>query len=415
METLDTTAQPTAPANEDYIELFGDAPAEQAAPVTADAEPEPETEPAPVSADIEIGEEPAETAERAEESVPEPVSTEFKPVKNPLLFPSGSTDNQKFVKKIQGLIMDNNGRSRPRRKEEDVEIEVDRHGRRHRRVGRGKHVVRQYEPRHDIPFTTEVRPNVIHVYGTDQCSNSDLFAYFSREYPHEIEWINDSSCNIVFKNEELAQQALKNHEIQSGKDTSGNDVGAFRQQAQRQQQQQRKRTDGNTSTPNVDSPSGLDRPLCSPPPPSPTPSSLKSEIRMEEDDSAPANQNGDDKMSSSSLANDESQREEDEEDESAMDREAEDGVRIIPWVKCVPFKAGESGVTVNLQIRQATVEDVKSENRKKSLYYKRIVDEHRNDRRNFRRTSSYSSPCKKIRLSDERSYNNDGTITITRK
>ena len=413
METLDTTAQPAAPASDDYIELFGDAPAEpEPAPVAADIEPEP----APASADIEIGDATAEATEKAEESVPEPVSTEFKPVKNPLLFPSGSTDNQKFVKKIQGLIMDNNGRSRPRRKEEDVEIEVDRHGRRHRRVGRGRHPARQYEPRHDIPFTTEVRPNVIHVYGTDQCSNSDLFAYFSREYPHEIEWINDSSCNIVFKNEELAQQALKNHEIQSGKEAYPNDANASRQLAQRQQQQQqaKRRVDGTTSTPNVDSPSGLDRPPCSPPPPSPTPSSLKSEIRMEEDDSVPANQNADDKMGSSSPVNDEAQREEEEDDESTMDREAEDGVRIIPWVKCVPFKAGQSGVTVNLQIRQATVEDVKSENRKKSLYYKRIVDEHRNDRRNFRRTS-YNTPCKKIRLSDERSYNNDGTITITRK
>lgn len=421
METLDSTELlPTAegvveaPTNNDEIELSSDAPISDQPELVADTESA-----SAITADIEISEGPNESTESSEvTSEATAVSTEFKPVKNPLLFPSMSEDNRKFVKKIQGLIMDNNGRGKPRNKDEDVEIEVDRQGRRHRRVGRGKHTARQYEPRHDIPFTTEVRPNVVHVYGTDRCSNSDLFAYFSQEYPHEIEWINDSSCNIVFKNEEFAQKALKNHEIPNGKESYDADTNSSRGQRQQQQQQQkRKAVDGSTpatTTSNIDSPPALEKPLCTPPPPSPTPSSLKSEIRVDEANSDRVNQNTEGKLNSAGPVNDDSQRDEDDEDENMLDREAEDGVRIIPWVKCRPFKAGESGVTVNLQIRQATVEDVKSENRKKSLYYKRIADEHKSERKNFRH-SSYSNPCKKIRLSDERSYNNDGTITISRK
>ena len=377
------------------------------------------------------------------------LSTVFKPVKNPMLFPTESATGRTFVKKIQDRIIDNSGRGVPRDRGEDVEIEVDRRGRRRRqrRAGCGKQrQVRQYEPRHDVPFTSEVRANAIHVYGTDHCSNSDLFAYFAREYPHEIEWINDSSCNIVFKNEEFAQQALRAHETSQGKDGDDEEAAANCNSPRLQRRQS-----SGPAPVGVDSPLMFEKPLCSPPPPSPTPSSLKSEVRVEEnanDGEGNANVNGnddscagaadgtvkdttmeDDTMGAENGGGDDgngngnsggagqmqAQKDDvDEEEDGIVDREAEDGVRIIPWVKCVPFKTGDGGFTVNLQIRQATVEDVKSENRKKSLYYKRILDEHRTDHRNFRHNSS-GNPCKKIRLSDERSYNNDGTITITRK
>lgn len=399
METLDATETITTTNNEDTNELLN-----SVLPTETVLQ---ENEPAPVSGDIEL------CGDNKSESTPDATaSTEFKPVKNPLLFPSESENSRKFVKKIQGLIVDNNGRGKPQKKNDDIEIEVevDRYGhRRYRRTARP-----QYEPRHDVPFTTEVRSNAIHVYGTDRCSNSDLFAYFSHEYPHEIEWINDSSCNIVFKNEEFAQQALKNHEIASGKDKcSSDEASSFsRQQKMAAQPLQKKKADSSavasgTTPTNVDSPVTLEKPLCSPPPPSPTPSSLKSEVRVEQ---SITQENSNSEKVSDAKVEEEEDDDDDDDDENMMDKEAEDGVRIIPWVKCVPFKAGESGITVNLQIRQATVEDVKSENRKKSLYYKRIVDEHKNDRRNFRRTS-YGGPCKKIRLSDGKSYNNGGSFT----
>jgi len=33
--------------------------------------------------------------------------------------------------------------------------------------------------------------------------------YFDRFEPTKIEWLNDSSCNVVFKNEEVVENAVK--------------------------------------------------------------------------------------------------------------------------------------------------------------------------------------------------------------
>lgn len=33
--------------------------------------------------------------------------------------------------------------------------------------------------------------------------------YFDRFEPIKIEWLNDSSCNVIFKNEEIVENAVK--------------------------------------------------------------------------------------------------------------------------------------------------------------------------------------------------------------
>ncbi|KAL4491262.1 hypothetical protein ABPG72_021648 [Tetrahymena utriculariae] len=57
--------------------------------------------------------------------------------------------------------------------------------------------------------TLEIRPEVLHVYGVDFLSTQDILSYFSRFNPEKIEWLNDSSCNVVFPTEELVEQAVQ--------------------------------------------------------------------------------------------------------------------------------------------------------------------------------------------------------------
>ena len=40
----------------------------------------------------------------------------------------------------------------------------------------------------------DLRPEVVHLHGTNEMSTSDVFSYFQSYAPRNIEWINDSSC-----------------------------------------------------------------------------------------------------------------------------------------------------------------------------------------------------------------------------
>eukprot|EP01120_Amphizonella_sp_Union-15-10_P016074 TRINITY_DN8371_c0_g1_i1.p1 TRINITY_DN8371_c0_g1~~TRINITY_DN8371_c0_g1_i1.p1 ORF type:complete len:287 (+),score=68.20 TRINITY_DN8371_c0_g1_i1:105-965(+) len=53
-----------------------------------------------------------------------------------------------------------------------------------------------------------LRPAVLHLYGTDRMSTEDIFAYFNTYSPTCIEWIDDSSCNVVFDSEEACSRVL---------------------------------------------------------------------------------------------------------------------------------------------------------------------------------------------------------------
>lgn len=62
--------------------------------------------------------------------------------------------------------------------------------------------------RHDVSTVAKFRENVVHVYGLDFLQTehmNEIFNQFDHKY---IEWINDSSANIIFKNAGCARQAL---------------------------------------------------------------------------------------------------------------------------------------------------------------------------------------------------------------
>mmetsp|Transcript_8831 Transcript_8831/g.26550 ORF Transcript_8831/g.26550 Transcript_8831/m.26550 type:complete len:295 (+) Transcript_8831:45-929(+) len=58
------------------------------------------------------------------------------------------------------------------------------------------------EPRRDALVGEAVRKNVLHLYGVDLMSTDEIKAHFGQFGPKKVEWINDSSCNIVFEDEQ---------------------------------------------------------------------------------------------------------------------------------------------------------------------------------------------------------------------
>ncbi|KAF9979741.1 hypothetical protein BGZ75_009262 [Mortierella antarctica] len=58
------------------------------------------------------------------------------------------------------------------------------------------------------PRTSTIRPDAVHLYGTDEMSTKDVLAYFEAYGPSHVEWIDDSSCNIVFPDIYSAKRAL---------------------------------------------------------------------------------------------------------------------------------------------------------------------------------------------------------------
>jgi len=47
-----------------------------------------------------------------------------------------------------------------------------------------------------------VRSEALHVFGVDFFSEKEILEYFSEGNPSKVEWINDSSCNVVFPSAE---------------------------------------------------------------------------------------------------------------------------------------------------------------------------------------------------------------------
>ncbi|KAG0346960.1 hypothetical protein BG004_000423 [Podila humilis] len=65
---------------------------------------------------------------------------------------------------------------------------------------------------HDLPNTPPrtamIRLEAVHLYGTNEMSTKDVLKYFEEYGPSHVEWIDDSSCNIVFKDNFSAKRAL---------------------------------------------------------------------------------------------------------------------------------------------------------------------------------------------------------------
>ncbi|KAF9023844.1 hypothetical protein CPC16_011167 [Podila verticillata] len=58
------------------------------------------------------------------------------------------------------------------------------------------------------PRTSMIRLESVHLYGTNEMSTKDVLKYFEAYGPSHVEWIDDSSCNVVFKDNYSAKRAL---------------------------------------------------------------------------------------------------------------------------------------------------------------------------------------------------------------
>ncbi|XP_063002504.1 nuclear cap-binding protein subunit 3 [Elgaria multicarinata webbii] len=56
----------------------------------------------------------------------------------------------------------------------------------------------------------KLRLDTIYVFGVDEMSTQDIFAYFKEYPPAHIEWLDDTSCNVVWLDEVTATRALIN-------------------------------------------------------------------------------------------------------------------------------------------------------------------------------------------------------------
>lgn len=65
-----------------------------------------------------------------------------------------------------------------------------------------------FEDRKEAPVEAERRLDVVHIYGVDLLSTKDILHYFGDYGPKYIEWINDSSANVVFNDAATAKRAM---------------------------------------------------------------------------------------------------------------------------------------------------------------------------------------------------------------
>lgn len=55
------------------------------------------------------------------------------------------------------------------------------------------------ERRRDVAVGESIRENVLHVFGVDDLSTAQVMTHFKEYGPTWCEWLNDSSCNVVFE------------------------------------------------------------------------------------------------------------------------------------------------------------------------------------------------------------------------
>lgn len=54
----------------------------------------------------------------------------------------------------------------------------------------------------------ERRPEAVHLYGVDRLSTRECMQYFEEYGPARVEWLDDSSCNVVFADPGTAKRAM---------------------------------------------------------------------------------------------------------------------------------------------------------------------------------------------------------------
>lgn len=62
--------------------------------------------------------------------------------------------------------------------------------------------------RDELAEDVELRNNTIHLFGVDFFNENEIMGFFENFNPQKIEWINDSSCNIVFEEDTNASNAI---------------------------------------------------------------------------------------------------------------------------------------------------------------------------------------------------------------
>jgi len=78
----------------------------------------------------------------------------------------------------------------------------------------------------DVLFAGEARLDAILIHGVDNMSTKDVFAYFGDFAPGSVEWIDDSSCNVVWDDDFSASRVLMTigKDIQKPADDSDDDM-----------------------------------------------------------------------------------------------------------------------------------------------------------------------------------------------
>ena len=65
------------------------------------------------------------------------------------------------------------------------------------------------EARVDPDLDAKWRSDAVHLYGVDHMTTNECMGYFGEYGPVFCEWINDSSCNVVFADETTARRAIR--------------------------------------------------------------------------------------------------------------------------------------------------------------------------------------------------------------
>lgn len=64
------------------------------------------------------------------------------------------------------------------------------------------------EERREAEEVGAARPDALHVYGVDLVGSTDLLRFFQLYGPTYVEWIDDSSCNVLFPDEFTVKRVI---------------------------------------------------------------------------------------------------------------------------------------------------------------------------------------------------------------
>ncbi|CAJ1339188.1 unnamed protein product [Effrenium voratum] len=64
-------------------------------------------------------------------------------------------------------------------------------------------------PRREHNPLAPSRPEVLHCYGVDFLANKEVLEIFAEWKPQQVEWLDDSSCNVILESEAYAQKAIQ--------------------------------------------------------------------------------------------------------------------------------------------------------------------------------------------------------------